>query len=184
MLYTIYCKCFIYSYWCVYGPKCKIIIMSASSDQKEKHNRHESIKVGCQCHFIVRQLQLRWDDVVIIYTTCRHIDKSTVACHGKDAISRPMRFSHAPHWTRDMQYIVKHFIQIGFNVTMIWDKFISDVNDGLGELYTGTSRDTYMTRQVILNIYNDTIRLEYVKYQSNSINVECWYKEHADSFFF
>jgi len=158
--------------------------MSASSDQNKKHNQHESIKVGCQCHFIVRRLQLRPDDAVIIYTACRHIDKSNVVCHGKDAIGRPMRFSYAPHLTRDMRSIVQHLIQRGFNVTMIWDKFISDVKDGFDELYTGTSRDTYMTRQDILNIYNDTIRLEYVKDQSDPISVECWYKEHAESFFF
>jgi len=67
---------------------------------------------------------------------------------------------------------------------MIWDKFIFDVKDGHRELYTWTSRDTYMTRQDILNIYTDTIRLECVKDQSDPISVECWYKEHAENFFF
>lgn len=85
------------------------------------------------------RLQLRPDDVVIIYITCRHIDKSNVVCHGKDAIGRSMRFIYAPHLTRDMRSIVQHLIQRGFNVTMIWDKFISHVKDGLSELYIGTS---------------------------------------------
>jgi len=84
--------------------------MSASSNQNKKQNQHESIKDGCQCHFIVRQLQLRRDDAVIIYTACRHIDKSNVVCHGKDAIDRPMRFSYAPYLTRDMRSIVQHLM--------------------------------------------------------------------------
>lgn len=137
MLYLICFKCFLYSYWCAYGPKCNNRIIGASSDQNKKRNQHESIKVGCQCHFIVWRLQLRPDDAVIIYTTCRHIDKSNVVCHGKYAIGRPMRFSYVPHLTRDMRSIVQHLIQRGFNITMIWDKFIFDVKDGLGELYTG-----------------------------------------------
>ena len=159
MLYLICCKLFIYSYWYAYCLESKKTIMSASTDQKRNLNWHKSIKVGCQCHFIVRWLQLRLVNVVIIYTTCRHIDLSNVFCHGKYAIGKRMRFNYAPHLTRDMWSSVQHFIQRGFNVSMIWDKFISDVKDGSGELYTGISRDTYMTRQDILHIYNDTIML-------------------------
>ena len=67
---------------------------------------------------------------------------------------------------------------------MIWDKFISDVKDGSGELYTGIPRDTYMTKKDISNIYKDIIRLEYVKDQSDPKRVECRYKGHRESFFF
>ena len=83
-----------------------------------------------------------------------------------------------------MRSSVQHFIKRGFNVTMIWDKFISDVKDGSGELYTGILRDTYMKKKDISNIYNDIIRLEYVKDQSDPKRVEWRYKEQRESFFF
>jgi len=127
---------------------------------------------------------MRPDDVVIIYTACRHIDKSNVICHGTNEIGRSMRFNYAPHLSWDMRSSVQHFVKRGFNVTMIWDKFISDVKDGSGELYTGIPRDTYMTKKDISNIYNDIIRLEYAKDQSDPKSVECWYKENRESFFF
>jgi len=114
----------------------------------------------------VRQLLLRPNDVVIIiYTSCRYIDKSNVICHWKDAIGRPQTFNYAPHLTNDIWSSVQHLIQNGFNATMIWNKFISDVEHGYGELFTWRSRDALMTRQDKLNIYNDTKRLEYVKDQ-------------------
>jgi hypothetical protein len=65
------------------------ITMNAVDVGKKKRNPRQSIKVGCQCHFIVRRLQLRPDDAVIIYTACRHLDKYNVFCHGTDAIGRP-----------------------------------------------------------------------------------------------
>ena len=73
--------------------------MNALEQAKKKRPPHESIKVGCQCHFIVRRLQLKPDDAVIIYTTSRHIDKSNVVCHGNNAIDRPQKFKYAPHLT-------------------------------------------------------------------------------------
>ena len=127
---------------------------------------------------------MRPDDAVIIYTACRHIDESNVICHGTDAIGRSMRFNYAPHLSWHMRSTVQHFVKRGFNATMIWDKFISDVKDGSGELYTGILHDTYMTKKDISNIYNDIIRLEYVKDQSDPKSVECWYKENPESFFF
>ena len=63
--------------------------MNAVEQPKKKHHPHESIKVGCQFHFIVQQLYLRPNDVVIIYIACRHIDKYNVSCHGNDAIGMP-----------------------------------------------------------------------------------------------
>ena len=66
-------------------------------------------------------------------------------------------------------------VQDGFNTTMIWDKFISDVEHQSGQLFTGTTRDTLMTRQDILNMYNDLKRKEYVKHQSDPTSVDCWY---------
>ena len=146
-------------------------IMSSSLDQRKNHNQQERIKFCFQCHFIIWRLQLRTDDVGIIYTTCRHIDKYNVSYHGKYAIGRPMRFNYGPHLTRHMWSSVQHFIQRCFSVLMIWDKFISDIKDGSSELYTGIYSDTYMTRQYILNIHNDTIRLEYFKNLSDPNNV-------------
>ena len=62
-----------------------------------------------------------------------------------------------------MRANVQHLVENGFNVTMIRDKFISDVELGSGDLFIGISRDTLMTRKDILNIYNDMKRIEYVK---------------------
>ena len=151
----------------------------------KNHNPCLNIKFGCQCHFIVRRIQLRPEsDVVIIYTACRHIDKYNVDFHGTDAISRPQSFNYAPHLTMDIRDSVAHLIENGFNVTMIWDKFISDVQHESGELFTGITRDALMTRQDILNIYNDIKRLEYVKDESDPTSVECWYNNSPESFFF
>ena len=41
-----------------------------------------------------------------------------------------------------------------------------------------------MTRQDILNIYNDMKRQEYVKDQCDPKSVECWYNECPENFFF
>ena len=160
------------------------ITINAVDVGKKKRNPRQSIKVGCQCHFIVRRLQLRPDDAVITYTACRHLDKYNVVCHGTDAIGRPQSFNYAPHLTMDIRDSVAHLIENGFNVTMIWDKFISDVQHESGELFTGITRDALMTRQDILNIYNDIKRLEYVKDESDPTSVECWYNDSPESFFF
>ena len=77
--------------------------MSVVEQPKKKHLPCESIKVGCQCHFIVQWIYLRPNDVVIIYTACRHIDEHNVVCHGNDAIDMPQNFNYAPHLTEDIQ---------------------------------------------------------------------------------
>jgi len=184
-IYLICCKFFIYSYWCAYGPQSTHTITMKAPEQAENKRLHcESIKVGCQCYFIVRRLQLRPDDAVIIYTMRTHNDKSNVVCHGNNAINRPQKFNYAPHLSKDIRTSVQDLIQKGFNVTMIWDKLISDVNHGSGELFTGISRDAFMTRQDILNIYNDMKRLEYVKDENDPRSVECWFNECPEKFFF
>ena len=131
----------------------------------------------------MRRLHLRPDYAVIINTTHTHIDKSNVVCHGNNAINRPQKFNYAPHLSKDIRTSVQDLIQKGFNVTMIWDKLISDVNHGFGELFTGISRDAFMTRQDILNIYNDMKRLEYVKDENDLRSVECWFNECPERFF-
>ena len=132
----------------------------------------------------MRRLQLRPNDAVITYTACRHIDKSNVVCHGNDAIGRPQTFKYAPHLSEDIRASVQDLVEKGFNVTMIWDKFISDVELGFGDFFTGLSRDALMTRKDILNIYNDMKRIEYVKDECNPRSAECWYNECPRNFFF
>ena len=111
-----------YSYWCAYGlQSAQTIAMSAVEQPKKKCLPCESIKVGFQCHLIVWQLYLRPNDVVIIYTVCRHVDKHNVSCHGNDAVGRPQKFNYAPHLTEDIRASVQDLIQKGFNVSMIWD---------------------------------------------------------------
>jgi hypothetical protein len=66
-------------------------------------------------------------------------------------------------------------IEDGFNVTMVWDKFISDVEHQFGELFIGVTRDTLMTRVDISNIYHNIRKKEYMKDESDPTSVECWY---------
>ena len=75
-------------------------------------------------------------------------------------------------------------VQDGFNATMIWDTFIYDVEHQSGRLFTGETRDTLMTRQDMLNMYNDLKRQEYVKDQSDPTSVDFWYNQYSDKFFF
>ena len=77
--------------------------MNVVEQLKKKCHARKSIKVGCQCHFIVRRLYLRPNDDVIIYTACRHVDKHNVVCHGNDAEGRPQKFNYAPHLTEDIR---------------------------------------------------------------------------------
>ena len=106
-----------YSYWCAYGlQSAQTIYMSAVEQPKKKRLPRESIKVGCQCHSIVGQLYLRTNDIVIIYTRCRNVNKHNVSYHGNDAVGRPQKFGYAPHLTKDIRASVQDLIQKGFNV--------------------------------------------------------------------
>ena len=97
-----------YSYWCTYGlQSAQTITMNAVEQPKKKRHPRESIKVGFQYHFIVRRLYLRPNDIIIIYTACRHIAKHNVACHGNDAIGMPQKFNYAPHLTEDIREVSK-----------------------------------------------------------------------------
>lgn len=175
---------FLYSYWCAYGPDTRKVTINALEPIKKKRNPRQSIKVACQCHFIVRRLQLRPHDAVITYNACRHIDKCNVVCHGKDAIGKPQTFNYAPHLSEDIRSSVQDLVRKGFNATMIWDMFISDVAQESGELFTGISRDSLMTRKDISNVYNDMKWIEYVKDESDPLSVECWYNQCPENFFF
>ena len=88
-----------------------------------------------------------------------------------------------PHLSKDIQANVQHLVENGFNVTMIWDKFISDVELGSVDFFTGISRDALMTREDILNIYNDMKRLEYVKDECDPRSMECWDNECPQNLF-
>lgn len=152
-------------YWCAYGPETgkkagKIDMNTPQWFKKRKRSPRESIKVGCTCHFIMRRLYSRPQDVVIIYNTPKHVDRFSIVCHGKDVVGRPQSFNYAPHLSKNIRDSVAKMIEDGFNVTMIWDKFISDVEHGSGELFTGVTRDALMTRKDILNIYNSIRRQE------------------------
>ena len=97
-------------------------------------------------------------------------------CDGKDAIGRPQTFIYAPHLIDNMQAYVKQMVEAGFNVTMIWDKLIHDMEHEAGPLFTGIARDSLETRQDILNMYNDIKRQEYLKDQSDPTSVDCYAK--------
>ena len=87
--------------------------MSAVEQPKKKRLPRESIKFVFQCQFIVRRLYLRPNDVVIIYTSCRHIDKDNVAFHWNDAIGRPQKFNYAPHLTEDIRASFQDWFKMG-----------------------------------------------------------------------
>ena len=159
-----------YSYWCGYSlQSAQTITMNEVEHPKKKRLPHESIKVGCQCHFIVQWLYLRPNDVVIIYTASRHIDKHNVACHGNDVVGRPQKFNYAPHLTEDIRASVQDLIQKDFNVTMIWDHLISDVNHRSGELFTGVSRDAFMTNiDPNPKLYQAPRGIKYLEVQTSS----------------
>ena len=105
-------------------------------------------------------------------------------CHGTDAIGRSQTFNYAQHLTNNMRSNVKQMVEYSFNVTMIWDKLIHDVEYEVGPLFTGIARDALETRQDILNMYNDIKRQEYVKDQSDPTSVDCWYNQFLDKLFF
>jgi hypothetical protein len=130
------------------------------------------------------RLYVRPNDVVLMYTECRHIDKCGGMCHGKNAVGRPETFKYAPHLSFDIHASVEKMIEDGFNVTMVWDKFISDVEHQSGELFTGVTRDTLMMRKDISNIYHNIRKKEYMKDESDPTSVDCWYNQFPDSFFF
>jgi hypothetical protein len=169
---------FLFSYWCAYGPEStrKIsggeITMNPHGSTKMKRNPRQSIKVGCRCHFIMHRLYMRPNDVILTYTECRHIDQSGGMCHGKNAVGRPQTFKYAPHLSFDIRASVEKMIEDGFNVTMVWDKFISDVEHQSGELFTGVTRDALMTRMDISNIYHNIRKKEYMKDESDPTSVE------------
>ena len=76
-------------------------------------------------------------------------------CHGKNVVGRPTTFKYAPHLSFDIHASVEKMIEYGLNVTMVWDKFIFDVENQSGELFTGVTRDTLMKRNDISNIYHN-----------------------------
>ena len=132
----------------------------------------------------MRRLAPRPNDDVLIYTACRHVDEQNVVCRGNEENDIPKKFNFAPHLTENIRTSVEELIRDGFNATMIWDKFISDVRYGSGELFTGAPRDSFMTRQDVLNIYNNIKRLEYVRHESDPMTVDCWVHECLESLFF
>lgn len=179
-----------FSYWCAYGPESKHRVTndnrttSAQTTTKKKRSPRESIKVGCNCHFIMRRLFQRPEDAIITYTHCRHVDTYGIVCHGENAIGKPKTFNFAPHLSSDIRVSVEQMIKDGFNVSMVWDKFLSDVEHKSGELFTGVTQDTLMTRQDILNIYHNIRRKEYVKDDRDPVSVDCWYNQFPDKFFY
>jgi len=103
---------------------------------KKKCNPHQIIKVGYRCHFIMCQLYMHLDDVIITYTECRHNGRSSSMCHNKNAMGRPQTFKYVTYLSLDIRDSVKKMIEDGFNVTMVWDKFIYDVEHKYNELFT------------------------------------------------
>jgi hypothetical protein len=61
----------------------------------------------------------------------------------------PQTFNYAPHLSLDIQASIKEMIKSSFNVDMIWDKFIYDVEHESGELFTRVNQDSLMIRQDI-----------------------------------
>ena len=105
-------------------------------------------------------------------------------CHEKNVVGRHKKFKYAPHLSFDIHASVEKMIEDGFNVTMVWDKFISDVEHQSGELFTGVTRDTLMMRKDISNIYHNIRKKEYMKDESDPTSVDYWYNQFPDSFFF
>ena len=104
-------------------------------------------------------------------------------CYGKDVVGKPQNFNYAPHLTNNMRSNVKQMVEDSFNITMIWDKLIHDMEHEAGPLFTGIARDSLETRQDIVNMYNDIKIQDYVKDQSDPTSVDCWYNQFLDKFF-
>ena len=56
-------------------------------------------------------------------------------------MGRPETFKYAPHLSFDIHASVEKMIEYGFNVTMVWDKSISNVEHQSDELFIGVTCD-------------------------------------------
>ena len=59
-----------------------------------------------------------------------------------------------------------------FNVMMVWDKLIFDVEHQYGELFTRMTEDTLIIRVDISNIYHNIKKKEHMKDESNPTSIE------------
>ena len=89
--------------------------------------------------------------------------------------------------------IMHHILQIIYE--LVWNRWFKmvltpqwyGINSFLMwsiNLVNCSTQGTLMTRQDILNMYNDLKRKEYVKDQSDPTSVDCWYNQYSDKFFF
>lgn len=74
-------------------------------------------------------------------------------------------------------------VEDGFNVTIIWDKLMYDVENQFGKLFEEVGWYSLMTRMNISNIYNNIRQKEYMKDDNDPTSVECWYNQFPYSFF-
>jgi len=167
------------SYRCSYGPKDK------RNEPKPPTRRQRYIqKRGCECHFIVKQMAGKPNVAIITYNMYEHEDKDGWPCHGQSDKSNEPRVRYAPRLSREMVLSVEAMYEMGLSVDMVCERHMLEVREGLFNVDNESTRDSFLTRRDVVNIFNRLGKTKFQFDKNDSISVNLWYQQDPNSFFF
>eukprot|EP01018_Ginkgo_biloba_P023023 Gb_36471 [translate_table: standard] len=166
-------------FWCSYGP----------DDNRERRielKRREKIvyKRGCTCHFIMKRLVVKPSVAMIIYNNYKHVDKHGFPCHRVEDESCEGRVVHAPYFSNKLHEIVEKMYHQGLTVDKVFEKFIEEKRSDQYILRSSSSRDDFLLRKDIINIFNRCSQDTFQLHIKDSISIDLWVKQELQFIFF
>eukprot|EP01018_Ginkgo_biloba_P039421 Gb_32948 [translate_table: standard] len=166
-------------FWCSYG----------SDDNRarriELKQREKTIyKRGCTCHFVMKRLVAKPLVAMIIYNNYKHEDKHGFPYHEVEDESFKGRVVHAPHLSNKLHKVVEQMYHQGLTVDKVFEKFIEEKRSDQYIMHSSSSRDDFLMRKDIINIFNRCSQDTFQLHTKNSISTDLWVKQERQSIFF
>eukprot|EP01018_Ginkgo_biloba_P009170 Gb_23353 [translate_table: standard] len=166
-------------FWCSYGPD------DNRARRIELKRREKTIyKRGCTCHFIMKRLVAKPLVAMIIYNNYKHVDKHGCPCQGVEDESCEGRVVHAPHLSNKLHKVVEQMYHQGLTVNKVFKKFIEEKRSDQYIMRSSSSRDDFLLKKDIINIFNRCSQDTFQLHTKDSISTDLWVKQERQSIYF
>eukprot|EP01018_Ginkgo_biloba_P027921 Gb_24886 [translate_table: standard] len=119
---------------------------------------------------------------MIIYDNYKHVDKHGCPCHGVEDESCKGRVVHAPHLSNKLHKVVEKMYHQGLRQSVL--KFIEEKRSDGYIMHSSSSRDDFLLRKDIINIFNRCSQDTFQLHTKHSISTNLWVKQEHQSIFF
>eukprot|EP01018_Ginkgo_biloba_P034264 Gb_28487 [translate_table: standard] len=121
---------------------------------------------------------------MIVYNNNKHVDKHGCPYHGVEDESCEGRVVHAPYLSNKLHKVIEQMYHQGLIVNKVFEKFLKEKRSHKYIMNSSLSRDDFLLRRDIMNIFNRCSQETFQLHRKDSVNTNLWVRQECQSIFF